>query len=428
SYTAVPTNSVFGPMTGVYTNNMDAVFGPGNHYEDQVDVISPGQPAWRDSNGAVNGLTAVSTTVTGQSFKVVFVAYPFETFGSAADKADWMGRATAFGCPATVHKAYLPIVFRDPSIPTPTLTPTPTTTNTPTQTPTATNTATPTATAPATNTPTATPTESGPTATATATGTSTPTPTVTATPLPTPEGIWGYVMVSSTKTSGISIQLRNCTTGFTGCVTQATSLTDVYGRYVFTNTAPLVTGRLYYVRWVATSGAQCSNRLNAYLSSSIFTYALTGTVLHHDDFDVAPFAQIDPAASAAVDPPTVFNWQQRTLDLGLVQNDNFTLDIFDPADGSPDYETWPPMGNVGTYTIAVNELDPAFAGLSAGWRNFSYFAIGDTAIGYTCYRPVTFNSVLGNDGSAPTRPSTVHAIPAGKLAEIADTTIQYQAP
>lgn len=29
SYTAVPTNSVFGAMTGVYTNNMDAVFGLG---------------------------------------------------------------------------------------------------------------------------------------------------------------------------------------------------------------------------------------------------------------------------------------------------------------------------------------------------------------------------------------------------------------
>ena len=211
SYTAVPTNSVFGGMTGVYTNNMDLIFGPGNHYEDQVDPIGPGQPAWRDSNGAVNGLTGISTTVMGKNFKVAFVAFPVETFGSAADKAEWMRNAVAFACPAAVRMAFLPIVYRDPSIPTPTPTNTPTATNVPTETPTPTNTPTatntsaptdtPTATATSapTDTPTVTPTDSGPTATATATGTSTPTPTATATPLPTPEGIWGYVMVSGTK-------------------------------------------------------------------------------------------------------------------------------------------------------------------------------------------------------------------------------------
>ena len=182
------------------------------------------------------------------------------------------------------------------------------------------------------------------------------------------------------------------------------------------------------MRWVASSGAQCSNRLNAYISSDIFTYAVTGTVIHHDDFDVAPFSQIDPAANASVDPPTVFNWQLRNLDLGLVPNDDYTLDIFDPADGSPDYETWPPMGNVGTYTVEVDELGASFAGLSAGWRNFSYFDIGDGAYAYTCYRSVTINTVLGNGGAAQTRPSAGRAIPPGKLAEIAETTLQYQAP
>ena len=120
---------------------------------------------------------------------------------------------------------------------------------------------------------------------------------------------------------------------------------------------------------------------------------------------------------------------KRNLDLGLVPNDDMTLDIFGTATGSPDYETWPPMGNVGTYTIDVDELPLSFAGINAGWRNFSYYDLGlDGAFGYTCYRTVKFNTVLGNGGTAPTRPSSSRTIPAGKLADIANNTLEYQVP
>lgn len=201
------------------------------------------------------------------------------------------------------------------------------------------------------------------------------------------------------------------------------------GRYVFSGAPALDASHSYYVLWAATSGAQCSSRLNAYYSSSIFTYPVTGTAVHHEDFDVAPYTQIDPGAGAVVDPPTLFNWQLRNLDLGLVPNDDMTLDIFGTATGSPDYETWPPMGNVGTYTIDVDELPLAFSGINAGWRNFSYYDLGlDGAFGYTCYRTVKFNTVLGNGGTAPTRPSSSRTISAGKLGDMANNTLEYQVP
>ncbi len=179
NWTAVPTNTVFGAMTDVYSHNVSVLY---DQYSDNIDILAPAEPAWRDSSGGIAGLTAVSTTLAGKNFKTAFVAFPVEAFGIAAEKADWMARAVAFACPPT-QRAYLPVIYRDPSIPTPTPTSTPTATPTATETPippTATNTPIPPT---VTETPTATQT---PTATETGTPVPSPTPTDTPTVTPTP--------------------------------------------------------------------------------------------------------------------------------------------------------------------------------------------------------------------------------------------------
>lgn len=54
----------------------------GANYEDQVTPIPPAQAAFTDGTGAADGLS-----VADGSYKVVFLAFPLEAYGSAADKA-----------------------------------------------------------------------------------------------------------------------------------------------------------------------------------------------------------------------------------------------------------------------------------------------------------------------------------------------------
>ena len=61
-------------------------------FEDQITPIPPAEPAFTDDQGATDGLTV------SDGYKVVFLAFPFEAYGSAADKADLVGRVqTWFG-------------------------------------------------------------------------------------------------------------------------------------------------------------------------------------------------------------------------------------------------------------------------------------------------------------------------------------------
>ncbi|MGN6608667.1 MAG: hypothetical protein ACTHMS_16865 [Jatrophihabitans sp.] len=57
------------------------------NFEDQVTPIDPATAAFTDDTGATDGLT-----VAAGAYKVEFLAFPFEAYGSAADKADLMGR------------------------------------------------------------------------------------------------------------------------------------------------------------------------------------------------------------------------------------------------------------------------------------------------------------------------------------------------
>jgi len=62
-------------------------------FEDQVTPIAPATGAFTDDTGATDGLA-----VTAGAYKAVFLGFPFEAYGTAADKADLLHRVlTYFG-------------------------------------------------------------------------------------------------------------------------------------------------------------------------------------------------------------------------------------------------------------------------------------------------------------------------------------------
>jgi hypothetical protein len=63
----------------------------GDSYEDEVTPIAPATPAFTDDTGAADALT-----VTAGAYKVVFLGFPFEAYGTAANKADLMHRVLTY--------------------------------------------------------------------------------------------------------------------------------------------------------------------------------------------------------------------------------------------------------------------------------------------------------------------------------------------
>jgi hypothetical protein len=63
----------------------------GPSYEDEVTPIAPATAAFTDDTSAPDGLS-----VTAGAYKVVFLAFPFEAYGTATDKADLMQRALSY--------------------------------------------------------------------------------------------------------------------------------------------------------------------------------------------------------------------------------------------------------------------------------------------------------------------------------------------
>ena len=64
----------------------------GANFEDQITPIAPAHaPAFTDDTGATGRADRAPGT-----YKVVFLAFPFEAYGTAAQKADLMTRVFAF--------------------------------------------------------------------------------------------------------------------------------------------------------------------------------------------------------------------------------------------------------------------------------------------------------------------------------------------
>jgi hypothetical protein len=60
-------------------------------FEDQVTPIAPATAAFTDDSSATDALT-----VMAGSYRVVFLAFPFEAYGTAAEKTDLMHRIQAY--------------------------------------------------------------------------------------------------------------------------------------------------------------------------------------------------------------------------------------------------------------------------------------------------------------------------------------------
>ncbi len=90
-----PTADVHGVAGNALTNGIGAI--PLDHsvlgsaYEDQITPITPATLAFTDDTSAPDALT-----VAAGAYKVVFLAFPFEAYGTATDKADLMSRVLAY--------------------------------------------------------------------------------------------------------------------------------------------------------------------------------------------------------------------------------------------------------------------------------------------------------------------------------------------
>jgi hypothetical protein len=94
-----PTETVTGVTGNPVSDGIGAI--PIDHsvlgatFEDQITPIAPATPAFTDDTSATDALT-----FGGGGYKVAFLAFPFEAYGSAGDKADLMTRALDwFGAP-----------------------------------------------------------------------------------------------------------------------------------------------------------------------------------------------------------------------------------------------------------------------------------------------------------------------------------------
>jgi predicted alpha-1,2-mannosidase len=90
-----PTANVHGVAGNAVTGGIGSI--PLDHtvlnaaYEDQVTPIAPATAAFTDDTSAADGLN-----VTAGAYKVVFLAFPFEAYGTASGKADLMHRVLAY--------------------------------------------------------------------------------------------------------------------------------------------------------------------------------------------------------------------------------------------------------------------------------------------------------------------------------------------
>jgi predicted alpha-1,2-mannosidase len=90
-----PTANVHGVAGSAVTDGIGSIALDhsvlGDSYEDQVTSIAPAAAAFTDDSSATDGLS-----VTTGAYKVVFLAFPFEAYGTATDKTDLMRRVLTY--------------------------------------------------------------------------------------------------------------------------------------------------------------------------------------------------------------------------------------------------------------------------------------------------------------------------------------------
>jgi hypothetical protein len=90
-----PTAAVHGVAGNPVSDGIGAV--PIDHsvlnatFEDQVTPIAPATAAFTDDSSAIDALT-----VADGPYKVVFLAFPFEAYGTATEKADLLHRIQTY--------------------------------------------------------------------------------------------------------------------------------------------------------------------------------------------------------------------------------------------------------------------------------------------------------------------------------------------
>jgi uncharacterized repeat protein (TIGR01451 family) len=94
--TATVTGVTGNPVSnGIGTVPLDHSVLGGATFEDQITPIAPATGAFTDDTNATDALTVAAAT-----YKVMFLAFPLESYGTAAQKADLMGRTlTWFSAP-----------------------------------------------------------------------------------------------------------------------------------------------------------------------------------------------------------------------------------------------------------------------------------------------------------------------------------------
>jgi hypothetical protein len=95
----VTTNSVTSGI-GTVPLDLSILGGPGLAFMDQITPINGAQAAFMDDGSSTNppatGPQPDALTFSGGGYKVVFLAFPFEEYGSAAQKADLVTRVVTF--------------------------------------------------------------------------------------------------------------------------------------------------------------------------------------------------------------------------------------------------------------------------------------------------------------------------------------------
>jgi len=80
------------PVTnGIGTVPLELEVYEDQEFSDQVTPVAPATPAFTDDSGAADGLSVDTGT-----YKVVFLAFPFEEFGTAPQRADLITRVITF--------------------------------------------------------------------------------------------------------------------------------------------------------------------------------------------------------------------------------------------------------------------------------------------------------------------------------------------